>query len=100
MAKGSNRFSGFRQGVRTVEIETVLRFRPAQNTPLKQGVNETMRSNNHLVCEMFRLGLLGSGLGRSGTGMQVLDDSLGSTAHVKFFVDSPQMHANGFVADA
>ena len=37
---GSNRFSGFRQGVETVEIETVLRLRPAQNTPLKQGVNE------------------------------------------------------------
>jgi hypothetical protein len=53
--RGSNRFSGFRQGIKTIEIETVLRFRPAQNTPLKQGVNETMRSNNHLVCEMFRL---------------------------------------------
>ena len=36
--RGPNRFSGFRQGVETVE--TVLRLRPAQNTPLKQGVNE------------------------------------------------------------
>jgi hypothetical protein len=35
---GPNRFSGFREGVETVE--TVLRLRPAQNTPLKQGVNE------------------------------------------------------------
>jgi hypothetical protein len=48
-------FGVFGQGVKTVEIETVLPFGPAQNTPLKQGVNETMRSNNHLVCEMFRL---------------------------------------------
>ena len=36
--RGLNRFSGFRQGVETVE--TVLRLRPGQNTPLKQGVNE------------------------------------------------------------
>src|SRR6266487_1894891 len=36
--RGPNRFSGFRQGVETVE--TVLRRRPAQNTPLKQGVND------------------------------------------------------------
>jgi hypothetical protein len=48
-----NRFSGFRQSVETVE--TVLRLRPAQNTPLKQGVNDKMRSDNHFVCEMFRL---------------------------------------------
>ena len=50
-----NRFSGFRQGLETVEIETVLRLRPAQNIPLKQGVNDKMCSDNHLVCEMFRL---------------------------------------------
>ena len=50
-----NRFSGFRQGGETVEIETVLRLRAAQNTPLKQGVNDKLRNDNHLVCEMFRL---------------------------------------------
>jgi len=36
--RGLNRFSGFRQGVETVE--TVLLLRPTQNTPLKQGANE------------------------------------------------------------
>jgi len=51
MWSGPNRFSGFRQGLETVE--TVLRLRPAQNTPLKQGVNEKMRSDNLLVYEMF-----------------------------------------------
>ena len=51
---GPNRFSGFRQGgVETVE--TILRPRPAQNTPLKQGVNGKMRSENLLVGEMVRL---------------------------------------------
>ena len=54
--RGPNRFSGFRQSVETVE--TVLRLRPAQNTPLKQGVNDKMQSDNHLACEMFRLLLL------------------------------------------
>jgi hypothetical protein len=34
---GPNRFSGFQEGVETVE--TVLCLGPAQNTPLKQGVN-------------------------------------------------------------
>ena len=53
-----NRFSGFRQGVETIEIETVLHLRPPQNTPLKQGVNDKMRSDNHFVREMFRLLLL------------------------------------------
>ena len=48
-----NRFSGFQLDVETVE--TVLRLCPAQNTPLKQGVNDKMRSDNHFVCEMFRL---------------------------------------------
>src|SRR6185369_8937209 len=47
--RGPNRFSGLRQGRETVEIETVMRLRPAQNTPLKQGVNEKMRNENHLV---------------------------------------------------
>ena len=53
--RGANRFSGFRRNVETVEIETVLHLCPAQNTPLKQGVNDKMRSDNHFVCEMFRL---------------------------------------------
>jgi hypothetical protein len=44
---GPNRLSGFRQDVETVELETVLRLGPAQNTPLKQGVNDKMRSDNH-----------------------------------------------------
>jgi hypothetical protein len=34
---------------RIFEVETVLRFRPAQNTPLKQGVNDKMRNDNHLL---------------------------------------------------
>jgi hypothetical protein len=34
--RGPNRFSGLRQVVETVEIETVLRIRPAETTPLKQ----------------------------------------------------------------
>ena len=38
---GPNRFSGFQEGVETVE--TVLRLRPAQNTPLKQGVKDPVR---------------------------------------------------------
>ena len=50
--RGPNRFSGFRQGVETVE--TVLRLRPAQNTPLKQGVNEEPAQNGY-VCETFGL---------------------------------------------
>jgi len=52
-----NRFSGFRQGVETVEIETVFPLRPAQNTPLKRGVNAKVRSDHHLFCEMLKLGL-------------------------------------------
>src|SRR5438034_9420782 len=47
--RGPNRFSGFRQWVETVE--TVLRLRPAQNTPLKQGVNDRVRSEDHRVGE-------------------------------------------------
>jgi hypothetical protein len=38
MATGVNRFSGFQH--RDETVETVLRFRSAQDTPLKQGVNE------------------------------------------------------------
>jgi len=30
-----------------------LRLRAAPNTPLKRGVNDKMRSDNHLVCENF-----------------------------------------------
>jgi hypothetical protein len=49
----NNRFSGFRQGLETVEA--VLRLQPAQNTPLKLYVNDKMQSDNHPVCEMLRL---------------------------------------------
>jgi hypothetical protein len=28
-----------------------LRLRPAQNTPLKQGVNDKMRPDDHPLCE-------------------------------------------------
>src|SRR5207237_383511 len=45
--KGPNRFSGFRQ--RGESVETVLRLRYAQNTPLKQGVNDKMQSDYHLM---------------------------------------------------
>jgi len=38
--RGAKRFSGFRQGAETVE--TVLRLRLCQNTPLKQGVNDPL----------------------------------------------------------
>jgi hypothetical protein len=51
--RGLNRFSGLRQGVETVE--TVLRLRTLQNTPLKQGVNDKKRSDNHFWCETFGL---------------------------------------------
>ena len=43
---------------RIFQVETVLGLRRVQNTPLKQGVNDKMRSDNHFVREMFRLLLL------------------------------------------
>jgi len=48
-----NRFSGFRHGVETVEA--VFPLRPAQNTPLKRGVNAKVRNDHYLFCEMFKL---------------------------------------------
>ena len=48
-AETQNRFNGFYALWNTAEAVRTL---PAH---LKQGVNDKMRSDNHLVCEMFRL---------------------------------------------
>jgi len=51
VVEGPNRFSGFDRGVETVE--TVLRLRPVQNTPLKQGVNEKCEATPILWLKCF-----------------------------------------------
>ena len=53
VVEGPNRFSGFQQDVETVE--NGFASPSAQNTPLKQGVNEKNPLQNGLVCETFGL---------------------------------------------
>jgi hypothetical protein len=52
-AETQNRFNGFYALTKTAEA--VRSPPPDSYTPLKRGVNDKMRCDNHLVCEMFRL---------------------------------------------